>query len=126
MFDITMGVPEMKEFWDNLKKRVKDECASKSDKKLYKKLGKAFYHLSIDPYYPSLNTHEITELSKRYGERVWQSYLENNTPAAGRIYWVYGPNKNDITIIGLEPHPNTKSNSYKKIRLSKMDVDDNK
>ena len=99
MFDITMGVPEMKEFWDDLKKRVKN---------------------------PSLNTHEITELSKRYGERVWQSYLENNTPAAGRIYWVYGPNKNDITIIGLELHPNTKSNSYKKIRLSKMDVDDNK
>ena len=52
MFDITMGVPEMKEFWDDLKKRVKDERASKSDKKLYKKLGKAFYHLSIDPYYP--------------------------------------------------------------------------
>ena len=61
MFDITMGVPEMKEFWDDLKKRVKDERASKSDKKLYKKLGKAFYHLSIDPYHPSLNTHEITE-----------------------------------------------------------------
>ena len=59
MFDIAMGVPEMKEFWGNLKKRVKD---------------------------PALNTHEITELSKRYWERVWQSYLENNTPAVGRIF----------------------------------------
>lgn len=35
-----------------------------------------------------------------------------------RVFWVYGPNKNEITIIGIEPHPNDKSNSYKKITLS--------
>ena len=53
--------------------------------------------------------------------KVWQSYLENNTPAAGRIFWVYGPDRGDITVIGLEPHPNDKSNAYEKITLSSME-----
>lgn len=63
---------------------------------------------------------EIDLLTARYGIKVWESYLENNTPGAGRIFWVYGPDKGDITIIGLEPHPNDKSNAYKKITLSQM------
>ena len=55
------------------------------------------------------------------GIKVWESYLENNTPAAGRIFWSYGPQKGDITIVGIEPHPNdAKSNAYKKIILSQM------
>lgn len=115
-----MGIPEMKDFWDDLAKRVEDGTANKNEIKKFDKLGRAFYHLSLDPFYPGLNTHEIPEMSKRYGEKVWQSYLENNKPAAGRFYWSYGPGKNDITITGLEPHPNTKTNAYKKIKLSDM------
>jgi hypothetical protein len=75
-------------------------------------------HLAHDPSYPGLKSHEIAELSDREGFRVWQSYIENNTPAAGRIYWTYGPNKGEITVLGVEPHPNDKSNAYSKIRLS--------
>ncbi len=37
-----------------------------------------------------------------------------------RIFWVYGPNQQDITIIGLEPHPNDKKDAYDKITLSSM------
>ena len=52
---------------------------------------------------------------------MWQSYLENNTSGAMRMYWVYGPDKNDITIIGLEPHSEDKKNgAYDKIRLSDL------
>ena len=36
--------------------------------------------------------------------KVWQSYLENKTSGTMRMYWVYGPDQKDITIIGLEPH----------------------
>ena len=73
----------------------------------------------MDPTYPGLETHDIEPLTKRYGQKVWQSYIENHTPGAGRIYWVYGPDKGEITIIGVEPHPNdSKSNAYKKITLS--------
>lgn len=44
--------------------------------------------------------------------------MENHKPAAGRIFWVYDPDKNDITIIGIEPHPNDKKDAYQKITLS--------
>ena len=38
-----------------------------------------------------------------------------------RMYWVYGPNRQDITIIGLEPHPEDKKNgAYDKVSLSDM------
>ncbi len=59
----------MQDFGDDLKKRVEDGTANKNEVAQYNKLGRAFYHLSIDPYYPGLSTHEITEMSNRYGER---------------------------------------------------------
>ena len=113
-----MGFPEMRDFWDSLCSKVNSGSASKDEMKLYKKMGKAMYHISQNPRHTGLETHEISSLTKRYGIKVWQSYLENQTPAAGRIYWVYGPDRGEITIIGLEPHPNDKSNSYDKITLS--------
>ena len=77
--------------------------------------------LSIDPFYPSLRTHEIELLSQRYKEKVFQSYLENKRSRARRIYWVYGPNQNDITIIGLESHPeDSKNGAYDRINLSNL------
>ena len=120
MYEIHMGIPEMIEFWDSLKDKVKAGKANKREEKLYKLVGKAMYHLSQNPRYPGLQSHEIASLSARYGMKVWESYLENNTPSAGRLFWVYGPSQGDITIIGLEPHPNDKSNAYKKITLSQM------
>lgn len=120
MFNILMGVPEMKDFWDNLCSRVHSGEAGKDEIKTYKKIGNALFHLSQNPRYPALETHEISSLSKRYGLKVWESYLENKTPGAGRIFWVYGPNRGDITIIAIEPHPNDKSNAYDRITLSSM------
>ncbi|WP_270304543.1 hypothetical protein [Baileyella intestinalis] len=32
--------------------------------------------------YPSLRSHEIEALSRCYGMKVWQSYLENNKNGA--------------------------------------------
>lgn len=109
----------MKEFWDSLKKKVKEKTVSKDEVLLYQKLGKAMRLLSENPRHTGLHTHDIEALSKRYGMKVWESYLENNKPAAGRLFWVYAPN--DITIIGLEPHPDAKKNAYKKNTLSAVD-----
>ncbi len=120
MYTIHMGVPEMEQFWNELSSKVKSGIANKDEVKLYNKLGKAMKLISQNPRHPGLETHEISSLSKRYGEKVWQSYLENKTPAAGRLFWAYGPERGDITIIGLEPHPNDKSNAYDKITLSAM------
>ena len=121
MFEIHMGVPEMEEFWNALTEKVSSGRASKSEVKLYNLIGKAMVLLANDPRYPGLQSHEIEVLTLRYGTKVWCSYLQNNTPAVGRIFWSYGPDKGDITIVAIEPHPNdSKSNAYKKITLSLM------
>lgn len=120
MFSIHMGVPEMEEFWNTLCTSVESGTATKEKIKLYEKMGKALVLLSTNPRHPGLHSHDIDALSRRYGMRVWESYLENKTSGACRIFWVYGPEKSDITIIGIEPHPNDKKDSYKKISLSNI------
>lgn len=39
------------------------------------------------------------------GEEIFEAYAENNTPAAYRIFWYYGPNKDNITILVITAHP---------------------
>lgn len=120
MLTIRMGIPEMEEFWDELETKIECGTASKDEVKLHNKIGKALVLLANDPRYPGLNSHEISSLKARYGQKVWESYLENKTPAAGRIFWTYGPVKGEITIVAIEPHPKDKPNAYKKITLSAM------
>jgi hypothetical protein len=124
-YRIELGVPDFKEFYIDLLNRAKMSALSKDEIKLFKKLSKTISFLENNPAHNSLNSHEIGELSARYSKhcgrdiKVWQSYLENNTPAAGRIYWCYGPIRGVITIIGLEPHPEDKKKSgYAKVNLS--------
>lgn len=120
-FNIRMGVPEMMELWENLQMQYRDGKIKKSDERLYKKWGKALKLLSENPNHPGLNTHDIEPLTKRYGMKVWQSYLENKTSGAMRMYWVYGPEQEEITVIGLEPHPEDKKNgAYDRIFLSDL------
>ena len=120
-YNIRMGIPEMQKLWDDLQQKYRSGTISKTEGKLYKKWGKALKKLSQDPTYPRLQTHEISALTKRYGMKVWQSYLENKTSNAMRMYWVYGPNQSEITIIGLEPHPEDKKNgTYNRITLSEL------
>lgn len=84
-------------------------------------MGKRTKKLAADPFYPGLNTHEINQLSKRYGMKVWQSYLENKKSGTMRMFWVYGPDQGEITIIGLEPHPeDAKNGAYDRIPLSDL------
>lgn len=121
MFNIRFGIPEMAELWDTLLSGKKAATLSKDDEKLFKLLGKAIQFLASNPKHPGLNSHEIDALSKRYGVKVFQSYLQNKTPSAGRIFWVYGPDQKEITIIGLEPHPEDKKRgAYDRIKLSAL------
>ena len=121
MFNIRMGIAEMEAFWNKLQTGHRNGIIYKKDEELYMKWGSALKKLSADPMYPSLHTHEIEPLSRRYGMKVWQSYLENKTSKARRMYWVYGPDQKDITIIGLEPHPeDAKNGAYDRINLSEL------
>ncbi len=121
-FNIRMGIPEMEALWKELQQKHRTGTANKTEEQLYKKWGNALIKLADDPFYPGLKTHEIEPLSKRYGMKVWQSYLENHKSGAMSMYWVYGPDQKDITVIGLEPHPEDKKNgAYDRVTLSDME-----
>ena len=98
-FNIRMGIPEMQELWLDLQEKYRSGNIKKKEEQLYKKWGKALKLLSADPGYPSLQTHEIEPLSRRYGMKVWQSYLENKTSGAMRMYWVYGQTRKILQLL---------------------------
>ncbi len=121
MFIIRMGVPEMEDLWNDITEEADNKTLRGEEKQLFKKLKKTLGHLRNNPRHPGHETHDIEALSKRYGFKVWQSYLENRKPAAGRLFWAYGPERKDITILGVEPHPEDKKRgAYDRIKLSGM------
>jgi hypothetical protein len=73
--------------------------------KRYKAVKKAIQFLSQNPRHPGLQTHEFTSLNAPKGEKVFEAYAEQSTPAAYRIFWYYGPKEKQITIISITPHP---------------------
>src|SRR5438105_4599091 len=120
-FNIRMGVPGMEAKWNDLVDRARRDQLDKEEQKLYRKLVKALAYLRENPRHNSLASHEIDALSRKCGFRVFQSYLENKTPAAGRMFWAYGPDKGDITILGIEPHPeDEKRGAYERVKLAAM------
>jgi bisphosphoglycerate-dependent phosphoglycerate mutase len=80
----------------------------KTDKgliKRYKAVCKSLGYLENNPKHPGLNTHKYSELQGYNKEEIFEAYAENKTPAAYRIFWHYGPEKEFITIIAITPHP---------------------
>lgn len=104
-FNLRLGVPEIEAVWNDYVTRNRAGALGKDEAKFFKKPGKAFYLLAENPRHNSLASHEIADLTLKLGFKVFQSYLENHTPAAGRIFWTYGPAPGDITVLGIEPHP---------------------
>jgi hypothetical protein len=120
-FNIRMGLPEMDAVWTDLSIRSQEGKLDKDEKQSFKKLVKALGYLRENPRHTGLASHEIADLTRKYGFKVFQSYLENNTPAAGRLFWAYGPDAGDITVLALEPHPeDQKRGAYQRIKLSKL------
>ena len=73
--------------------------------KRYHSVKKAIQFLSANPRHKSLKAHEFTSLKGPKGEKVFEAYAEQSTPAAYRVFWYYGPGKNQITVIALTSHP---------------------
>ena len=73
-------------------------------KKRYKAVKKALGHLRQNPRHPGLQTHEFTTLKGPDGEKVFEAYAEQNTPAAYRIFFYYGKPRGKIVIITITPH----------------------
>ena len=73
--------------------------------KRLKAVRKALGLLETNPRHPGLNTHKFSSLKGPGGEEVFEAYAENKTPAAWRIFWHYGPDNKQITILTITPHP---------------------
>jgi len=70
-----------------------------------KAVEKALGYMEVNLKHPGLNTHEHTALSRKHGVKILESYAQNNTPGAYRIFWHYGPGKGEITVLAIVKHP---------------------
>ena len=81
-----MGMPEMDAVWSDLRSRHQRGDLDRDEVKYFKKLVKALTLLQENPRHPSLASHEIDDLTRKHKLTIFQSHLENKTPAAGRLF----------------------------------------
>jgi hypothetical protein len=94
---------------DQLTKIENDNALDGVLKQIRKTLG----YLETNLRAKSLQTHEFESLTRRYGQKVFEAYVQQNTSAAYRVFWHYGPDEKDkkgkrvpiITVIAITPHP---------------------
>ena len=109
-------MPEARTCYDRLKsdaeraragRRPKGKGKKSPQDGLFLEVAKAIRLLCQNPRHPSLHTHEFTSLPHPYrqGDKVFEAYAQNDTPAAYRVFWCYGPDRGDVTIISIGPHP---------------------
>lgn len=88
------------------RQRSKKAKATK-DEGLFKQVRKCIEHLLRNPKHPGLATHEYDSLQNPYDkkDKVFEAYVQKDTPGAYRVFWCYGPERAQITIIAITPHP---------------------
>jgi hypothetical protein len=73
-----------------------------------RKVRRALSRLEQNPRHPGLASHPYESFPVDRKVKVWDSYVENNTPSAWRIFWHYGPDEDGqrvITVLAISPHP---------------------
>jgi len=91
-------------FSEQAKLKLEDLEVDKSKKGVLKQVRKVLGIMETNLKHPSLNTHKYDGILCRLGD-VFESYVQNKTPGAYRIFWVYGPGKREIYILDITPHP---------------------
>jgi hypothetical protein len=81
------------------------KAGKKSDPRKYKKVLRTIEMIATDHRHTSLASHRYELLDRVWGEAIWQSYVEQGTPSAWRMWWYFGPDTGTITIIAVGPHP---------------------
>lgn len=88
------------EAWEGKKKSSRAEG-------LFKQVHKTITLLTQNPRHPGLQTHEYRSLEHPYNpeEKVFEAYAQHKTSGAYRVFWCYGPEKAQLTIIAITAHP---------------------
>jgi hypothetical protein len=86
------------------------EKGDANDTAKLQKIRRALARLEHNPRHPGLASHPYESFPVDRDVKVWDSYVENKTPSAWRIFWHYGPNEPDvelpiITVLAITPHP---------------------
>ena len=76
-----------------------------SEKTRYNAVKKTLKLLSENPRHDSLQTHPFFSLSGPNGEKVFETYAQQKTPAGYRVFWYYGLKKSTIIILTITAHP---------------------
>jgi hypothetical protein len=74
---------------------------------LAKQVNKTLALLAENPKHPGLQSHPYDGITNPFtpGKAVWEAYVQNHTPGAYRIFWCYGPEVGQLTILAITPHP---------------------
>ena len=88
-------------------RRKNDKAKASKAEGLFKQVEKCVRLLLDNPRHPGLNTHEYHSIPHPYDKRhkVFEAYVQNRTPGAYRLFWCHGPDRGEITIIAITPHP---------------------
>ena len=92
-------------FTPGVKQDLKELKKSANLEKRFKAVSKALKLLADNPRHPGLQTHPYTSLCGPNGEKVFEAYAEQNTPAAYRVFFYYGKAQGEIVIFAITPHP---------------------
>jgi hypothetical protein len=86
---------------------LKGKRKSSKAEGLFKQVHKTLQLLQANPKHPGLRTHEYRSLEHPYDvqAKVFEAYVQNQTPGAHRVFWCYGPGKGELTVIAITPHP---------------------
>jgi len=76
-----------------------------SKQRVLKAVLKALAFMEINLRHPALNTHEFYSIKGPSGEKIYESYAQQKTPGAYRIFWYYGPGKDIISVVAIIAHP---------------------
>ena len=71
----------------------------------YKAVKKTLQYLAANPRHPGLQTHIFLSLEGPNGEKVFEAYAQQRTPAAYRVFWYYGAMRRVIVILTITAHP---------------------
>lgn len=92
-------------FSEEAEKQLRNLKTNKGLEKRYKAVKKSVRLLAENPRHPSLQTHTYKSLTGPHGEKVYEAYAENKTPAAYRIFFYYGHPKGVLIILSVLSHP---------------------
>ena len=92
-------------FTDEANENLGDLETDPSQKAQHNAVLKTLGFLETNRRHPSLQTKKYHAITGPADEPVFESYAQNRTPGAIRVFWFYGPGKGVITVSSIVSHP---------------------